>query len=184
MILSMVSQPTDVPRLRFGLRSASGAEVYSWTAPPPQPVLGAFETLPFRTRLASPPADGHDIQVRFFTPRRDRGAPLRQRVSRILIAENEEPVRAVDAGTRRAGQRRDGDRRRHPRRRLESSSAWAGWNCVGARGGARLSQNPDPADDRYADQRERAAGLEVTRYALNLAEITSGAVQLAMRGRR
>jgi predicted Zn finger-like uncharacterized protein len=74
-IASMVSRPSDVPRLRFALRSATGAEVYSWTAPPPQPVLGAFETLPFRTRLASPPAEGHDVQVRFFT-RRDTVAGL------------------------------------------------------------------------------------------------------------
>ena len=80
MIVSMVSMPVDVPRLRFALRSATGAEVYSWTAQPSQPVLGAgFETLPFRSRLASPPAEGHDIQVRFFT-RRDAvaGAPLRR----------------------------------------------------------------------------------------------------------
>jgi hypothetical protein len=39
-------------------------------------VLGPFESLPFRTRLASPPADGRDIQVRFFT-RRDAVAGLR-----------------------------------------------------------------------------------------------------------
>jgi predicted Zn finger-like uncharacterized protein len=74
-IVSVVSHPTDVPRLRFALRSATGAEVYSWTAPPSQAVLGAFETLPFRTRLASPPAEGHDVQVRFFT-RRDAVAGL------------------------------------------------------------------------------------------------------------
>jgi predicted Zn finger-like uncharacterized protein len=76
VITSVVSQPSDVPRLRFSLRSATGAEVYSWTAPPSQSVLGPFESLPFRTRLASPPADGHDIQVRFFT-RRDAVAGLR-----------------------------------------------------------------------------------------------------------
>ena len=76
MITSVVSQPSDVPRLRFGLRSATGAEVYSWTAPPSQTVLGPFESLPFRTRLASPPADGRDIQVRFFT-HRDAVAGLR-----------------------------------------------------------------------------------------------------------
>ena len=76
MIVSMVSMPVDVPRLRFALRSATGAEVYSWTAQPSQPVLGAFETMPFRSRLASPPAEGHDIQVRFFT-RRDAVAGLR-----------------------------------------------------------------------------------------------------------
>jgi hypothetical protein len=76
LIVSMVSTPVDIPRIRLALRNASGAEVYSWTAQPSQPTLGAFETLPFRSRLASPPAEGHDIQVRFFT-RRDAVAGLR-----------------------------------------------------------------------------------------------------------
>ena len=76
IIVSLVSKPVEVPRLRFALRSATGAEVYSWTAQPTQAVLGAFEALPFRSRLASPPAEGHDIQVRFFS-RRDAVAGLR-----------------------------------------------------------------------------------------------------------
>jgi predicted Zn finger-like uncharacterized protein len=76
LIVSMTSTPADIPRIRFALRNATGAEVYSWTAQPSQPALGAFETLPFRSRLASPPADGHDIQVRFFTSR-DAVAGLR-----------------------------------------------------------------------------------------------------------
>jgi hypothetical protein len=76
MIVSTVSMPVDVPRLRFALRNATGAEVYAWTAQPSQAVLGAFETMPFRSRLASPPAEGHDVQVRFFT-RRDAVAGLR-----------------------------------------------------------------------------------------------------------
>jgi predicted Zn finger-like uncharacterized protein len=76
LIVSMVSTPVDIPRIRFALRSPTGAEVYSWTAQPSQPRLGAFETLPFRSRLASPPAEGHDIQVRFFT-RRDAVAGVR-----------------------------------------------------------------------------------------------------------
>jgi predicted Zn finger-like uncharacterized protein len=76
MIVSTVSKPVDVPRLRFALRSATGADVYAWTAQPSQQVLGAFEAMPFRSRLASPPAEGHDIQVRFFT-RRDAVAGLR-----------------------------------------------------------------------------------------------------------
>jgi len=76
LIVSMVSTPVEIPRIRFALRNATGAEVYSWTAQPSQPTLGAFETLPFRSRLASPPAEGHDIQVRFFT-RRDAVAGLR-----------------------------------------------------------------------------------------------------------
>ena len=75
LIVSMVSKPVDMPRLRFALRSASGAEVYAWTTVPTQPVLEPFQTLPFRSRLASPPADGQNIQVRFFT-RRDAVAGL------------------------------------------------------------------------------------------------------------
>jgi hypothetical protein len=76
MFVSMVSMPVDVPRLRLALRSTTGAEVYAWTAQPSQAVLGAFEAIPFRSRLASPPAEGHDIQVRFFT-RRDAVAGVR-----------------------------------------------------------------------------------------------------------
>jgi predicted Zn finger-like uncharacterized protein len=76
LIVSTTSKKVDVPRLRFALRNAAGAEVYAWTAQPSQPVLDPFETMPFRSRLASPPAEGHDIQVRFFT-RRDAVAALR-----------------------------------------------------------------------------------------------------------
>jgi hypothetical protein len=76
VIASTVSGPVEVPRLRFALRNAAGAEVYSWTALPTQSVLPPFETLPFRGRLASPPRDAHDVQVRFFT-HRDAVAGLR-----------------------------------------------------------------------------------------------------------
>jgi hypothetical protein len=76
IIVSTTSKAVDVPRLRFALRNASGAEVYAWTTQPPQPTLEPFETMPFRSRLASPPAEGHDIQVRFFT-RRDAVASIR-----------------------------------------------------------------------------------------------------------
>ena len=68
-VASTVAMPVEVPRLRFGLRNTSGIEVYSWTAQPSQPVLEPGERMPFRTRLASPPADGTDLQVRFFTRR-------------------------------------------------------------------------------------------------------------------
>ena len=68
-IASMVNVPVDLPRIRFALRNAAGAEIYSWTAQPSQNVLEPGETLPFRSRLASPPAEGLDLQVRFFTKR-------------------------------------------------------------------------------------------------------------------
>jgi predicted Zn finger-like uncharacterized protein len=68
-VVNKVTMPVDVPRLRFALRNASGAELYSWTAQPGQPVLEPGARLPFRSRLASPPAESHDVQVRFFTLR-------------------------------------------------------------------------------------------------------------------
>lgn len=68
-IVSKVAMPVDVPRLRFSLRNISGAELYAWTAQPAQPVLEPGQRMPFRSRLASPPAEGHDVQVRFFTHR-------------------------------------------------------------------------------------------------------------------
>jgi len=69
MIVSSVAMPVEVPRLRFALRNAGGAEVYTWTAMPTQSVLEPGGKLPFRSRLASPPKDGHGLQVRFFTRR-------------------------------------------------------------------------------------------------------------------
>jgi predicted Zn finger-like uncharacterized protein len=59
----------SVPRLRFALRNAAMAELLSWTAPPEQGTLGPGEALPFRSRLAMPPADGNDILVRFLNRR-------------------------------------------------------------------------------------------------------------------
>jgi hypothetical protein len=74
-IASVVSSAVEVPRLRFALRNAAGQEVYSWTAVPTQMVLEAGETMAFRTRVASPPGDVQDVQVRFFT-RRDAAAGM------------------------------------------------------------------------------------------------------------
>ena len=72
-LASVVSAAVEVPRLRFALRNGAGQEVYSWTAMPAQTVLAPGETLPFRSRLASPPGDVHDMHVRFFS-RRDAAA--------------------------------------------------------------------------------------------------------------
>jgi predicted Zn finger-like uncharacterized protein len=67
VIVNTVVRPVEVPRLRFALRNAKGAEVYAWTAVPTQSILQPGGKLPFRSRLASPPKDAHDVQVRFFT---------------------------------------------------------------------------------------------------------------------
>ena len=72
-IANLTRQPLEVPRLRFAVRNAAGYEVYAWTAMPAEPVLAPGDRVPFRSRLASPPADAQDIIVRFFN-RRDVAA--------------------------------------------------------------------------------------------------------------
>jgi predicted Zn finger-like uncharacterized protein len=67
MIVNTAAKPTDVPRLRFAARNASGQDVYTWTMQPARAVLGPNESMEFHSRLAAPPADAHDVMVRFFT---------------------------------------------------------------------------------------------------------------------
>jgi predicted Zn finger-like uncharacterized protein len=55
----------DVPRLKFILRNAARQEIYSWTAVPARGSLPPGEAVAFRTRLASPPPDAHDLVLRF-----------------------------------------------------------------------------------------------------------------------
>ena len=66
-IVNTASKPTEVPRLRFAARNATGQDVYTWTALPRRTLLGPGERLEFQSRLAAPPADATDLMVRFFT---------------------------------------------------------------------------------------------------------------------
>jgi predicted Zn finger-like uncharacterized protein len=65
-IASTSTRPVKVPRLRLALRNNAGQELYTWTEEPERRTLPAGETLTFRTRLASPPPEAHDVVVRFF----------------------------------------------------------------------------------------------------------------------
>src|ERR1035441_7564301 len=65
-IVSTAGNPTEVPRLRFAARNATGQEIYTWTALPSRSILGSGESLEFSSRLSSPPADASDVMVRFF----------------------------------------------------------------------------------------------------------------------
>jgi predicted Zn finger-like uncharacterized protein len=60
------SKPVELPRLRFSVRDAQGAEIYAWNAVLEQPVLKPGEKASFKSRLASPPPEGRNIDVRFF----------------------------------------------------------------------------------------------------------------------
>jgi predicted Zn finger-like uncharacterized protein len=68
-IVSISRKAVEVPRLRFGVRNGLGAEIYNWTAMPSRTVAQGGERLTFRSRLASPPAETHDISVRFYNRR-------------------------------------------------------------------------------------------------------------------
>jgi predicted Zn finger-like uncharacterized protein len=59
----------DVPRLKLLIRNAAKQEVYTWTKAPPLWRLSPYQAVGFLTRLSSPPADGRDVLVRFFTRR-------------------------------------------------------------------------------------------------------------------
>jgi len=59
----------ELPRLRFSVRDAQGAEIYAWNAVLEQAVLKPGERAWFKSRLASPPPEGRNIDVRFFSKR-------------------------------------------------------------------------------------------------------------------
>jgi predicted Zn finger-like uncharacterized protein len=67
-IVSVASKATEVPRLRFAARDASGQEIYTWNALPGRSILGPGEKLEFRSRFVSPPPNATDVMVRFLTP--------------------------------------------------------------------------------------------------------------------
>jgi predicted Zn finger-like uncharacterized protein len=72
VITGQTKKAVDIPRLRFSVRDAQGAEIYAWNTVLEQTVLKPGEQAFFRSRLASPPAEGRNIDIRFFN-RRDLG---------------------------------------------------------------------------------------------------------------
>jgi predicted Zn finger-like uncharacterized protein len=65
MIENVSDSGRPVPRLRFGLRSTSGREVYAWTMEPAVQTLEPGGRTNFRSRLPAPPEAATDVQVRF-----------------------------------------------------------------------------------------------------------------------
>jgi hypothetical protein len=68
-IVGTTARHTEVPRLRFAVVDAAGKEIYAWTTRPSRTLLPPGEALPFRSRLASPPAEANGVSVRFFNRR-------------------------------------------------------------------------------------------------------------------
>jgi predicted Zn finger-like uncharacterized protein len=63
------TMPVAMPRLRFVVRDANGSEIYAWNAVLEQQGLNPGDKAWFRSRLASPPAEGRSLDVRFFNKR-------------------------------------------------------------------------------------------------------------------
>ncbi|QUS42250.1 thioredoxin [Tardiphaga alba] len=68
-VVSETRVPTAMPRLRFVVRDEKGTEIYAWSAVLEQPGLNPGDKTWFKSRLASPPAEGRSIDVRFFNKR-------------------------------------------------------------------------------------------------------------------
>jgi predicted Zn finger-like uncharacterized protein len=69
VITGEARKPVELPRLRFSVRDEQGAEIYAWNAVLEQPVLKPGERAWFKSRLASPPPEGRNIDIRFFSKR-------------------------------------------------------------------------------------------------------------------
>jgi hypothetical protein len=69
VITGEARKPVELPRLRFSVRDAQGAEIYAWNTVLEQTVLRPGERASFKSRLASPPPEGRNIDIRFFNRR-------------------------------------------------------------------------------------------------------------------
>jgi predicted Zn finger-like uncharacterized protein len=68
-IVGETRKTVDLPRLRFSVRDAQGAEIYAWNTVLEQTVLKPGDRAWFKSRLASPPPEGRSIDIRFFNKR-------------------------------------------------------------------------------------------------------------------
>src|ERR1700759_4673805 len=69
VIVGESKKTVDLPRLRFSVRDAQGAEIYAWNTVLEQTRLKPGDQAFFKSRLASPPSEGRSIDVRFFNKR-------------------------------------------------------------------------------------------------------------------
>lgn len=70
-------KPVEIPRLRFVVQDARGADIYAWNAVVDQTVVKPGERVMFKSRLASPPPEARSVIVRFFN-RRDLATSVRK----------------------------------------------------------------------------------------------------------
>jgi predicted Zn finger-like uncharacterized protein len=76
VIVGETKKPVELPRLRFSVRDAQGSEIYAWNTVLDQTTLQPGERAWFKSRLASPPAEGKSIDIRFFNKRDVAGGSI------------------------------------------------------------------------------------------------------------
>ncbi|GLK80229.1 zinc-ribbon domain-containing protein [Methylopila turkensis] len=69
LVSNVTAEAIEPPRLRLAVLAGDDREIYAWTTVLGRPSLKGGEAAPFRSRLASPPAEGRRIQVRFLARR-------------------------------------------------------------------------------------------------------------------
>jgi hypothetical protein len=69
VIVGSTRKTVELPRLRFSVRDAQGTEIYAWNTVLEQTALQPGDHAKFKSRLASPPAEGKSIDIRFFNKR-------------------------------------------------------------------------------------------------------------------
>jgi predicted Zn finger-like uncharacterized protein len=68
-IANVTKEAVAVPRLRLAVMADDDRELYAWTTVAARGELGPGEIVQFRARLASPPAEGRRVAVRFLNRR-------------------------------------------------------------------------------------------------------------------
>lgn len=64
-VTNIAKSSTPVPPIEVAVKDAAGQTLYSWQTDPPRLELQPSELMRFRARLASPPATGQTVLVRF-----------------------------------------------------------------------------------------------------------------------
>jgi predicted Zn finger-like uncharacterized protein len=64
-IRNITSRQIAITPIEIVVRDSGLKPIYTWAAEPPKVQLQPGETMQFRTRLAQPPQEAHDVQLRF-----------------------------------------------------------------------------------------------------------------------
>jgi predicted Zn finger-like uncharacterized protein len=66
-VVNVSGRELEVPPIRLAALSPNGQELYAWTAAPSRPIVADGDSVTFKSRLASPPAEARRVDVRFVT---------------------------------------------------------------------------------------------------------------------